>query len=47
MADYSIVSTFHTGLTVSDLDRSIALFRDVLGFEVTGQDQADAAFMES
>lgn len=28
---------FHTGLTVSDLDRSIAFYRDVLGLEVVTQ----------
>jgi catechol 2,3-dioxygenase-like lactoylglutathione lyase family enzyme len=25
----------HTGITVSNLDRSVTLWRDVLGFEVT------------
>lgn len=44
--NYKINATFHTGFTVSDLDRSVGFFRDVLGFEVTGEDQADAAFME-
>lgn len=45
MPNYRVNTTFHTGFTVSDLDRSVAFFRDVLGFEVTGEDQADAAFM--
>ena len=27
----------HTGLTVSDLDRSIAFYRDLLGLEVIAQ----------
>ncbi|MBP80341.1 MAG: bleomycin resistance protein, partial [Acidiferrobacteraceae bacterium] len=33
----SILSTNHTSFTVSDLDRSIAFFEDVLGFEVTSK----------
>lgn len=28
---------FHTGLTVSDLDRSLAFYRDVLGLELVAQ----------
>ena len=28
---------FHTGLTVSDLDRSIAFYRDLLGLELVSQ----------
>ena len=32
-----ILDTNHTSFTVSDLDRSIAFFRDVLGFEVTSK----------
>ncbi len=32
-----LADIFHTGLTVSDLDRSIAFYRDVLGFEVVSQ----------
>ena len=30
-----VLSVEHTGITVSDLARSLALWRDVLGFEVT------------
>ena len=30
-----VTATAHTGVTVSDIDRSIAFYRDVLGFEVT------------
>ena len=29
----------HTGLTVTDLDRSIAFYRDLLGFEVVGEQE--------
>jgi catechol 2,3-dioxygenase-like lactoylglutathione lyase family enzyme len=35
--DMGIVGIFHTGLTVSDLDRSVAFYRDVLGFELVNQ----------
>lgn len=45
MSGYRVNTTFHTGLTVSDLDRAVAFFRDVLGGEVTGEDAADAGFM--
>ena len=37
MGDFNITATNHTGLTVSDIDRSLAFFRDVLGFEVTAK----------
>ena len=30
-----VTATAHTGVTVSNIDRSIAFYRDVLGFEVT------------
>jgi catechol 2,3-dioxygenase-like lactoylglutathione lyase family enzyme len=29
-----VVGVFHTGITVSDLDRSLAFYRDLLGFEL-------------
>ena len=32
-----VLATNHTSFTVSDLDRSIAFFRDVLDFEVTSK----------
>lgn len=31
----SVLSTGHTGITVSDLDRSVRFYRDVLGYEVS------------
>jgi catechol 2,3-dioxygenase-like lactoylglutathione lyase family enzyme len=31
--NFRIISADHTGITVSDLDRSLAFWRDVLGFE--------------
>ncbi len=30
-----VTATAHTGVTVSNIDRSISFYRDVLGFEVT------------
>ena len=35
MINTGVISTNHTSFTVSDLDRSIAFFRDVLGFSAT------------
>jgi catechol 2,3-dioxygenase-like lactoylglutathione lyase family enzyme len=37
MPRFKVLSTNHTSFTVSDLDRSVAFFRDVLGFEVTSK----------
>lgn len=34
MADYTVKRTFHTGLTVADLDWTIGFFQQVLGFEL-------------
>ena len=33
----AVAEIFHTGITVSDLDRSIAFYRDVLGLEFVTQ----------
>jgi glyoxylase I family protein len=33
-AAFRIIATDHTGITVSDLERSLAFWRDVLGFEL-------------
>ncbi|MGH7350167.1 MAG: VOC family protein [Candidatus Rokuibacteriota bacterium] len=33
----AVASILHTGLTVSDLDRSIAFYRDLLGLELLAQ----------
>jgi catechol 2,3-dioxygenase-like lactoylglutathione lyase family enzyme len=33
----AVAGFFHTGLTVSDLDRSIAFYRDLLGLELVAQ----------
>jgi catechol 2,3-dioxygenase-like lactoylglutathione lyase family enzyme len=37
MPGFKVLATNHTSFTVSDLDRSVAFFRDVLGFEVTSK----------
>ena len=41
MADFKVLGTNHTSFTVSDLDRSLAFFRDVLGFAVTSKAPRD------
>ena len=35
MNPVTVLSTGHTGITVSDLERSMRFYRDVLGFEVS------------
>jgi catechol 2,3-dioxygenase len=37
----------HVHLTVSDLDRAVAFYRDVLGFEVTTRYGRDAVFLSA
>ncbi|PYP92730.1 MAG: glyoxalase [Gemmatimonadetes bacterium] len=37
----------HVHLTVSDLDRALAFYRDVLGFEVTSRYGRDAVFLSA
>jgi catechol 2,3-dioxygenase-like lactoylglutathione lyase family enzyme len=34
MAGFQILEANHTGFTVSDLNRTVPLFRDLLGYEV-------------
>jgi len=46
MRSSSVLSTGHTGITVSDLDRSIRFYRDVLGFEVSPPVQVGGAMFE-
>lgn len=41
------VTIGHVHLKVADLDRAIAFYRDVLGFEVTDRFGADAAFLSA
>ena len=37
MTAFKIIATNHTSFTVSNLDRTLAFFRDALGFEVTSK----------
>ena len=37
MPAFTVTATNHTSFTVSDLSRTLAFFRDALGFEVTSQ----------
>ena len=37
MPQFNVLATNHTSFTVSDLDRTVAFFRDALGFEVTSK----------
>jgi catechol 2,3-dioxygenase-like lactoylglutathione lyase family enzyme len=41
MPEFSILSFNHTAFTVSDLDRIIPFFRDLLGFELTSRAPRD------
>ncbi len=41
-----VTATAHTGVTVSDIDRSIAFYRDVLGFEVTDKIEVGGELFE-
>ena len=37
MTTFKVIATNHTSFTVSDIDRSLAFFRDALGCEVTSK----------
>ena len=37
MPNFNILATNHTSFTVSNLDRTVAFFREALGFEVTSK----------
>ena len=47
MADYKVLGTDHTAYTVSDIDRSVKMFCEVLGFELISDDRAEADMVES
>jgi len=40
-------STGHTGITVSDLDRSVSFYRDLLGCQVSAPVRAEGPFFEA
>ncbi len=46
MPDFKVLSTNHTSFTVSDLERSIAFFRDALGFQVTSKAPRDPSAIQ-
>ena len=43
----AILETFHTGLTVSDLDRSVAFYRDLLGLELVSQWDSEQPYLRT
>jgi len=47
MVGFRVLATNHTSFTVSDLDRSLAFFRDGLGFEVTSIAPRDPALIQA
>lgn len=46
-APVRVRSTGHTGITVSDLERSIRFYRDLLGCEVSAPVRAEGPFFEA
>ena len=46
MPNFNILATNHTSFTVSNLDRTVAFFRDALGFEVTSKAPRNPALIE-
>ena len=46
MPDFEILSTNHTSFTVSNLERTLAFFRDGLGFQVTSKAPRDPQTIE-
>ena len=46
MSRYKVLATNHTSFTVSDLDRSIGFFAEVLGFELLHRGPRDPQFTE-
>jgi glyoxylase I family protein len=46
-ASVRVLSTGHTGITVSDLDRSIRFYRDLLGCQVSSPVRAEGPFFEA
>ncbi len=46
MNGFKVLGFNHTSFTVTDLDRSIAFFRDLLGFELTSRGPRDDAAIQ-
>ena len=47
MSEFRVLATNHTSFTVSDLDRSIAFFTEVLGFEIINRALRDPNLISS
>ena len=47
MADFKVLGTVHTAFAVSDLQRTIRLFRDFLGFELVAEDVGEPELVET
>ncbi len=45
MTGFNVLATNHTSFTVSDLDRSLGFFCDVLGFELLNRSPRDPEFI--
>jgi lactoylglutathione lyase len=43
----SVQGMFHTGLTVSDLDRSLSFYRDLLGLELVAQWESSQPYLRT
>ena len=46
MPNFNVLATNHTSFTVSNLDRTVAFFRDVLGFDVTSKAPRNSSLIE-
>ena len=47
MVGFNITGTNHTSFTVSNMDRSLAYFCEVLGFELLNRSPRDISFRKS
>ncbi len=43
---FQIIGTDHVGITVSNIDRSIAFYRNIMGFEVTDKERCTGELFE-
>ena len=46
MPNFNVLATNHTSFTVSNLDRTVAFFRDALGFDVTSKAPRNPSLIE-
>ena len=46
MAGFNIIATNHTSFTVSNMDRSLSYFCEVLGFQLLNRSPRDISFIE-